>query len=152
MIITFCGHSDFKDDGACEESLLNFLESKVGEKSAEFYLGGYGEFDSFAYRCCKKYKAAHPRVSLVLITPYMTVEYQRNHLAYQKDKYDDIVYPEIEDKPKKFAISYRNKWMVDKADCVVAYIRHRFGGAYQTYKHAIKQGKVWLNLACIGES
>ena len=60
-----------------------------------------------------------------MITPYMTVEYQRNPLAYQKDKYDAIIYPEIEGKPQKFAISYRNKWMVDKADCVVAYVRRR---------------------------
>ena len=115
------------------------------------YLGGYGDFDRFAYECCKKYKEKHPNTSLVFITPYMTVEYQRNHLEYQKTRYDAIIYPEIENKLPRFAISYRNKWMVEKADFVVVYIDHDWGGAYTTYKHAKRKGKFICNLGKLKE-
>ena len=147
MIVTFCGHAHFSKTEECEQKLLSFLEEKVGGRSVDMYLGGYGGFDGFAYDCCKKYKETHPNVSLVFVTPYLTTEYQKNHLSYQKTRYDLILYPEIEDKPLRFAISYRNRYMVEKADYVVAYVSHGFGGAYATYTHAKRKGKMIFNLA-----
>ena len=147
MVISFCGHSTFIKTPEIEEQLLSILESQVGDEPADFYLGGYGSFDSFARECCRKYQTEHPHAKLVLITPYMTIEHQKNHLAYQKDYYDAIIYPEIEDKPLKFAISYRNKWMVEQADLVIAYVNHNSGGAWQTYQHAKRKKKTIINLA-----
>lgn len=146
MIITFCGHSQFTRTAEYEQKILAFLEEKVGDKPADFYLGGYGSFDAFAYDCCKKYKATHPDASLIFITPYMTVEYQKNHLDYQKKRYDDIIYPEIEDKPPRFAITYRNRWMVEQADYVICGINHDWGGAYKTYQHAKRKKKHIFNV------
>ena len=147
MIIIFCGHAKFIKAKEYEQKILEFLEEKIGDESAEMYLGGYGEFDNFAYDCCKKYKQSHPNTSLVFVTPYFSIDYQRNHLEIQKTRYDSILYPEIEDKPKRFAITYRNKYMVEKADYVVAYVSHDWGGAYTTYKHAKRKGKEIFNLA-----
>ena len=146
MIITFCGHSSFAKKADYEYKLLSILQEYIGDEPAEIFLGGYGSFDEFARECCRKYQSEHPRVSLVLITPYMTIEHQKNHLEYQKDYYDAIVYPEIEDKPLRFAISYRNKWMVEKADLVIAYVNHNSGGAWQTYQHAKRKKKNIINL------
>ena len=146
MVITFCGHAQFPIAEEYEQKLLAFLEEKIGDNPADFYLGGYGAFDNFAYDCCKKYKKSHPNVSLILITPYMSVEYQRNHLEYQKKQYDEILCPEIEDKPLKFAISYRNKWMVEQADYLICGISHDWGGAYKTYQHAKRKNKPIWNL------
>ncbi len=51
--------------------------------------------------------------------------------------YDDTLYPPIEEGPQRFAISRRNKWMVDQARVVVAYICHEnYGGASQMWKLA----------------
>ena len=119
----------------------------IGDDHAELYLGGYGSFDAFARRCGKKYQETHPNTKLVFITPYITIDYQKNHLEYEKNLYDDIIYPELEKVPLKFAISYRNRWTVEKADCVIAYITHDFGGAYQTYKHAKKKQKQIFNIS-----
>lgn len=44
-------------------------------------------------------------------------------------------------------ITYRNKYMVEMADYVVAYVSHDWGGAYTTYKHAKRKGKEIFNLA-----
>ena len=147
MIVTFCGHAQFRKTEEYEKRLISFLYEKVGDNIANMYLGGYGNFDTFAYECCKKYKATHPNVSLVFVTPYITTEYQQNHLNYEKTRYDSILYPKIENKPLKFAISYRNKYMVEKADYVIAYIDHSWGGAYQTYQYAKRKNKQIINLA-----
>ena len=114
----------FKKSDELERRILDFLEERVGDNSAEMYLGGYGNFDTFAYDCCKKYKATHSNISLVFVTPYLTAEYQQKHLKYQKTRYDSIVYPDLEKKPPKFAILYRNKYMIEKADYVLAYVSH----------------------------
>ena len=143
MIITFCGHAQFQRSEECEKKLLTFLEEKVGDSSADIYLGGYGNFDAFAYGCCKKYQESHPNISLVFVTPYLS----NNHLQYQKDIYDAILYPEIENKPLRYAITYRNRYMVEKADYIIAYVSHDWGGAYATYKHAQRKGKKIFNLA-----
>lgn len=41
----------------------------------------------------------------------------------------------------------RNRWMVDRADCLIAYLFRDYGGAYETVKYAKKQGKPVINLA-----
>ncbi len=147
MIITFCGHSNFVSTAEIKEKMIKILEEKVGDEPSEFLLGGYGNFDSFAYGCCKEYKRTHPQVKLIFVTPYITESYQRNHLEYKKNFYDEIIYPEIEKAPPRFAISYRNKWMVEQADLVVAYVKNTYGGAYQTYRHAQRKKKEIINLA-----
>ena len=95
------------------------MEEKVGNQPADMYLGDYGGFDCFAYDCCRKYKEIHPNISLVFVTPYLTADYQEKHLENQQTRYDAILYPEIEDKPKRYAITYQNKYMVEKAQKMV---------------------------------
>ena len=144
MIVTFLGHADFLRTEEYEGQILSFLEEIVGDLPAEMYLGGYGGFDRFAFECCKKYKATHPYISLVSIFPYLPVDDRYNC----RDKgYDLSVYPEIENRPKKYAIVYRNRYMVEKADFVIAYVTHAWGGAYAAYKYAKRRGKRVFNLA-----
>ena len=151
MIITFFGHSDFIGTKEYEEKLLPFLEKNVGDAPVQMYLGGYGGFDEFAYSCCKRYKENHPKASLVFVTPYITLEYQKKHLERLKSLYDIILYPEIEDKPKRFAIYYRNKFMVESADFVITYVVHRYGGAYTAYNLAKRCEKNIFNLGKVNE-
>ena len=120
MIITFCGHSSFVPTPEYEHKLLSLLQELIGDGNAEFFLGEYGAFDAFAYECCKKFKATHPNVKLIFVTPYISPEYQKNYLNHQEMRYDHIIYPPLENVPPKFAISRRNKWMVQKADLVIA--------------------------------
>ena len=140
MIITFFGHSDFKENDEFEKIILDLLEKKIGDNVAEIYLGGYGNFDAFAYKCCKKYKQNHSNVSLVFVTPYLNFE--NSNLMY-----DYVIYPEIEDKPLRFAITYRNRYMVEKAEYIIFYLNREWGGAYQSYKYAKQKKKELLNLA-----
>ena len=146
MIITFCGHSQYTGTDEDERKILSFLEETVGDADAELYLGGYGAFDAFARECGRKYQKTHPNTRLIFVTPYITPDYQKNHLEHKKKLYDDILYPGLEGVPMRFAISRRNRWMVEQADWVVAYVAHTFGGAYQSYVYAQKKKKKILHL------
>lgn len=148
-IITFCGHADFQGTKEQELLLLDILEKEIGNCSADMYLGGYGGFDEFAYLCCLKFKKQHDNISLIFVTPYITEYFQHNYLNLYSKKYDCILYPNIESKPLRFAITYRNRYMVEKADLVIAFINHTWGDAYKTYLYAKRKGKRILNIGKI---
>lgn len=58
------------------------------------------------------------------------------------------IYPEgIEYIPPKYAVSYRNDWIVRQADMVVCYITHDFGGAAKFVEKARKKGKIIYNVS-----
>lgn len=147
MIITFCGHSDYIEKDKDKECVLALLNKIANGEDVEFFLGGYGRFDSFAYSCAKAYKNHAKGSKLIFVTPYITHEYQKSQLEYKETIYDNIIYPPIEKAPLRFAISYRNKYMVEQADCIIAYITRQMGGAYNTYKHAIRKNKKVFNIA-----
>ena len=128
---------------AIEAYLLSVLESQIGDSPAELLLGGYGSFDRFALQCGKIFQQTHPQVSLIYVTPYMVTERQISVGA----EYDGIVYPPLEHIPPRYAILHRNRYMVERADLVIACITRSRGGAYQTYLHARRKGKTMINLA-----
>ena len=134
MIVAFFGHAQYHKTNEHEHIILKILEQNIGNASADLYFGNYGAFDNFAYYCGKKYKATHPNVSLIFVTPYPIKK-------KPSQQYDTIIYPELENKPAKFAIFYRNRYMVEKADLVIAYIEREWGGAYQSYKYAKSKRK-----------
>ncbi len=75
-------------------------------------------------------------------------------LAYYPNKPDplfeafDTLLPEgIETVPRRFAIDYRNKWMLEQSDFVVTYVTHSFGGAAKFKELAEKKNKVVIELS-----
>ena len=147
MIVAFFGHRDFVANNETKGAILSILNSEIGENNAEFFLGGYGGFDSFAYSVCKEYRLSHGNSSLTFVTPYMTEQYQKNHLAELSANFDSIIYPEIEAVPKRFAISYRNRYIARRADLIICYVKREYGGAYQAVKYATSLGKRIINIA-----
>ena len=66
---------------------------------------------------------------------------------------EHAILPEgIETVPRRFAINYRNKWMLTKSDIVVTYVTHPFGGAWEFKKMAEKQRKDHIDLSYLGGS
>ena len=61
---------------------------------------------------------------------------------------ENTIFPEgIESVPKRFAIDFRNKWMVSHSDCVVVYVNKSFGGAAKFLDIAEKRGLTVINIA-----
>ena len=62
MIVTFCGHGDFRETEEERRKMFGVLEKIAKQGKVDFYLGGYGNFDGFAYECCKRFKRVNPNV------------------------------------------------------------------------------------------
>ena len=62
--------------------------------------------------------------------------------------YSDTMFPEgVETAQPRFAISWRNKWMIKQSDYVVTYITHSWGGAAQFVEIAERTRKNVINIS-----
>ena len=140
MVVTFFGH---KDTPKSIETVLraNLIDLIENYGATEFYVGNIGKFDVMVYRQLEELSQIYP-ITYRIVLAYQPVE---------KNKYFDFtntIYPEgIETVPKRFAISRRNKWMIQRADVVVTYVTNNFGGAYQFKSIAEKEGKRIIELS-----
>ncbi len=148
MNISFFGHSSFISTPEIEKRFLRILEENTAGREATLYFGGYGNFDEFALASAKKIKAKNG-ARHIFVTPYITESYQKNHLSYIRESYDEILYPPIESVPYRFAISARNKWLVENSDLIICCINRTFGGAYAAFQHARRCGKEIINIGTI---
>ena len=140
MSVTFCGHGKINYDDEIKNRLKYEIEKAINKGERDFLLGGYGSFDLLAAHTLKTLKSQYPQIKSTLVIPYI----DRN---YDTCLYDDSVYPPLENVPKKFAIVKRNEWTVDKADIIIAYVEHDWGGAARTLKYAVRKKKEIVNLA-----
>ena len=146
MTITFCGHSNCLFSDEEKEKLKQFLINEIIKNpTCKFYLGGYGDFDSLCLRTLRELKTDFPDIELLFITPYLDKNYSKLELA--KYYYDDVIFPPIENVPRKFAILKRNEWMVEEADLVIAYVKYSWGGAAKTLEYAKRKKAPIINIA-----
>ena len=117
MTVTFCGHAQISQSEKIEKWLYDVTQKLIEQGATTFYLGGYGAFDSLAASILREQKKQYPQIELVLVLAYLNTE--RNTSGY-----DSTVYLPLETVPRRFAISHRNRWMVESADVVVAYVLH----------------------------
>lgn len=134
MIITFCGHRELYDEKEVKVWLERVTEDLIVKGAETFYLGGYGAFDRLAASVLAEQKKQYPHIELVLILPYLN---RRKDIS----PYDSSIYPPLESAPKKLAIVRRNQWMVERADVVVSYVLHSWGGAATTLEYAKQKKK-----------
>lgn len=146
MTITFCGHSNFSFDNTIKQKLKKLLLQEIRKNPAcKFYLGGYGDFDSLCLNILKEIKADFPTIELLFITPYLNDNYSKLETA--KLYYDGIIYPPLENVPRRFCILKRNEWMVDEADLVIAFVKYSWGGAAKTLEYVKRKKVEFFNLA-----
>lgn len=148
-VCTFAGHrevflSSVKQD--IDDALSEIVQA---EDDYIFYSGGMGDFDTMCEAAVRRLKKKYPdlNIHLNLVLPYMTNQINRDK-EYLESKFDDIIIPiDLMGVHYKAAIKKRNRWMVDQADKVLAYVYRDFGGAFDTIKYALRTGKPVLNLA-----
>ncbi len=139
MIVTFCGHGNIDYDIVTTEKLYKTIEELIHAGADEFLLGGYGKFDILAVETVNRLKLKYPHIKTILVTPYLERKY-RTHM------YDEIIYPPLENIPRKFAILKRNEWMVDHSAVIIACIRYPWGGALKTFDYAVKNKIKVINI------
>ena len=136
MVVTFCGHRSiyYQDREVIKKRLFEELENLIKQGATEFLLGGYGSFDILCAHIVDALKLKYPHIKSILVIPYLNREYDTR-------LYDCTEYPPIEKTPLKFAISRRNEYMVNKADVVISYVDHSWGGAATTLDYARRKKK-----------
>ena len=143
LTCTFAGHRDVYSgevEAAVEDALRGLLE-----KDSEFcfYTGGMGRFDEMCARAVRKLRSqtAGKQIRLILVEPYMkqSINTEGEWLLGQ---FDDIIIPEeLLGVHYKAAIEKRNRWMIDRSQYLIAYVRRSFGGAVKAQAYAKRRGK-----------
>ena len=140
MTATFFGHKDTPKEiePTLRSTLIDLIENK---NVTVFYVGNNGNFDTMVRRQLEDLSRIYPITYSVVLA----------YLPTKKNKYDNLtntIYPEgLETVPKRFAISWRNKWMIKQSDVIVTYVTHTFGGAAQFKEAAKRPGKSVVELS-----
>ena len=139
---TFFGHRDCPSSikHKLREVLIDLIENHAVDM---FYVGQQGAFDGIVRSILK---------DLVLVYPDIRYAVVLERLPSKRGEFDTRDYsgtmlPEgIETIHPRFAISWRNKWMIKQSDYVVTYITHSWGGAAQFAEMAERQNRTVINL------
>lgn len=141
-VCTFFGHRDTprKIEPILKSTLIDLIENK---KVDLFYIGNQGNFDYMVRKKLKELKHIYKNISYIIVLAYMPTE---NNKINNEDNYETLFPFEIENTPPKFAISNRNKWMINQSDYVVTYVKYSVGGAAHFKSIAEKKGKTVINI------
>ena len=140
MTVTFFGHKDTPKniEPTLRTTLVDLIEN---HDATEFYVGNNGNFDTMVRRQLENLSQTYP-ITYNIVLAYIPTK------KSEYDDYTNTILPEgIETIPKRFAISYRNKWMLEQADTIVSYVIRTYGGAAQFKEMAEKQGKTVIELS-----
>lgn len=138
MRCAFFGHRDAPLE--IREKLKKTIISLIEERDVtEFYVGNNGNFDRMALSVLKELSGMYPQINYYVVYAYFPEK--------GGEDFEHTIYPEgIETVPKRFAIDYRNRWIVGRADIVVAYVKNSYGGAAKFVDMAERQGRDVINL------
>ena len=137
---TFFGHRDCPraSKAKLREVLIDLIENHNVDM---FYVGHQGAFDALVGGVLQELAQEYPHVQYAVVLAYMPSE------SSGLVDYSDTMLPEgIELVHPRYAISWRNNWMLQKADFVVAYVGHSWGSAAQYVQKAVRSGKTIINL------
>lgn len=132
---TFFGHRD------CPETIKPKIRTAVidlieNHGVTMFYVGNQGNFDRLVRSVLKEVTTAYPEVGYAVVLAYMPSTKKR------ADDFSDTLLPDgIEKVPKRFAIPWRNKWMIEHADYVLTYVTRPYGGSAKFKGIAVNMGK-----------
>lgn len=128
MVCTFFGHKDTPKEiePILRSTLIDLIENKNKNININvFYVGNNGNFDTMVRRQLEDLSQTYP-ITYSIVLAYLPTE---------KNKHDNLtntIYHEgLETAPKRFAIPWRNKWMIQQSDVVVTYVTRNFSGAWQ---------------------
>ena len=138
---TFFGHRDCPDTikPRLREVLIDLIENHNVDM---FYVGNQGRFDAIVRSVLQDLQHEYSKITYAVVLAYMPDR------RGAEDDYSDTTLPEgIESVHPRYAISWRNNWMLKQSDYVVTYITHSWGGADQYARRAYSSGKYVINIS-----
>ncbi len=142
LTCTFFGHRDTGEETEpkLKATLIDLIEN---HHVRNFYVGNNGRYDCMVKRLLVELKEIYS-IRYAVVLAYLPV---KKHNTEDENPPDTILPDGIESVPRKFAISYRNKWMIEQSDYVVTYVRYNVGGAARFKEYAVRKNKIIINLA-----
>ena len=135
MNCTFCGHGNRLYDNHYDK--FKFEIKKLIEFGVTtFYNGGYGNFDKTCLRAVKELKVIYPYIKSYIVLAYRDSNHIEKHNYIYKYYNAETIYTLEYAIHPKYAVTARNKWMVDNSDYMIAYVTNSYGGAYANFKYA----------------
>jgi uncharacterized phage-like protein YoqJ len=137
---TFFGHSDCPQ--TIQPKLREVLIDLITNHDVDtFYVGNHGQFDTLVQHTLRQLKKEYPKITYAVVLAYMPGK------PKEYEDYSDTMLPEgIETVHPRYAISWRNNWMLKQSDYVITYITHSWGSAADFAKKAKATKKIVINL------
>ena len=132
---TFFGHRRVPKEiePALRSTLIDLIENHDVKL---FYVGNNGEFDAMVLRQLRDLSKTYP-ITYSVVLAYMP-EKQRE---FDTTDYSETILPDgIETVPKRFAIDYRNRWMIRQSDYVITYVTNTIASGSAKYKLLAEKG------------
>lgn len=118
---------------------------KTGENIPSiFFVGNHGAFDAMAWSVLSELRPIYSHIRFTTVLAYMPMH--NSCLGKTYANMDTLLPEGIETVPRRYAIIWRNKWMLQQADYVVTYVVHHTGGAARFEEMAKRQGKTVICL------
>ncbi len=150
---SFFGHSQIVID----DELVNKIKDKVielveVEGVAQFYFGGFGNFDELCNQIVAELQNTYPHIKRFycvhnedwILRPHKRPKYLRT------EDYDNYIYLPLQFEYWYTRIYYRNCAMIDASDVVVFYVNHSGNsGAYKALQYATKNKKPLCNFGIL---
>lgn len=137
---TFFGHRDCPETirPALRRVLVDLIENHNVDM---FYVGNQGGFDCMVRGVLRELAEEYPGIRYAVVLAYLP------EAISQEADFSDTMLPEgVETIHPKYAITWRNNWMLRESDYVVTYITHSWGGAARFAEKAKRTGKPVRNL------
>lgn len=139
-VCTFFGHRDCPE--AIKPKLREVLVDLITNHDVDmFYVGNQGQYDTIVRKVLRELKEEYSQINYAVVLAYMPGK------KTEYDDYSDTMLPEgIESVHPRYAISWRNNWILRQSDYIVTYITHTWGGANQYTAKAKRQAKKVINI------
>ena len=141
-VCTIFGHHDCPAE--VKPKLREVLTDLIENHSVDmFYIGNKGAYDRIVRSVLRELEKEYAHIYYAVVLERMPGKQSED---YPED-FSDTMLPEgIEEVPPRFAIVWRNKWMLRQSDYVVTYVTHSWGGAAQFAEMAERQKKTVIRL------
>ena len=138
MTCAFFGHRVCPQNTATalRDAVVDLIENK-GVR--DFYMGNQGDFDRLARETLRTLQQIYPDIRYTVVLAYFPTK--------GANLPENTVFPEeLERVPPRYAINRRNKWILDRADYVITFVRSAVGGAATFDALAEEKGKTLIRL------
>lgn len=124
MVCTFFGHRD-SPDSIIPRLRSTIIDLIVNKDVSLFYVGNNGNFDRMVSHILSELSSEYDFKYYVVLSSFLK----------NNDPENVTIIPEgIESVYPKFAINYRNQWMIDHSDYVVTYVINNIGSCAAKFK------------------